>query len=131
VDPILCALKRTYDHASRVDSLISVILFFSAVHTTYYILGTNFDYYLIMLAIANSILLSQANLRYETNLIIGLATVLIMLTLYNLEIFQSIGDILIGITTAYYICIIWLFFQKLPIVVNFKESRPELLYKFL
>jgi hypothetical protein len=66
----------------------------------------NFDYYLIMLAITNFILLSQANPRYKTNLIIGIATVLIMLTLNNIGIFQPIDDILIGITTAYYICII-------------------------
>ena len=108
-----------------------LFIFFSAVHTTCYILGTNFDYRLIMLAIANFILLSQANLRYKTNLIIGLATVLIMWASYNLGIFQPIGDILIGITTAYYICIIWLFFQKLPMIVKVKESHSELLRKFL
>jgi len=94
-------------------------------------LGTNFDYRLIMLAIANFILLSQANLCYKTNLIIGLTTVLIMWTSYNLGIFQPIGDILIGITTAYYICIIWQFFQKLPLMVKFKESHPKRLHKFL
>lgn len=131
MDPIFCALQRTYDHAYRVEFLISVILFFSAVPIIYYILGMNFDYCLIILALTNLILLSQANLRHETSLIIGRATVLIMWTLYNLGIFQSIGDILIGITTAYYVCIIWLFFQKLPIVVNVKECRPELLRKFL
>jgi len=78
VGPILSALQITYDHTCRVESLISVILFFSAVHTTHYILGMNFDYCLIMLAFANFILLSQVNLRHETNLIIDRATVLIM-----------------------------------------------------
>jgi hypothetical protein len=108
-----------------------LFIFFSAVHTTCYVLGTNFDYRLIMLAIANFILLSQANLRYKTNLVVGLATVLIMWTSYNIGILQPIGDILIGVTTAYYICINWQFFQKLPMVVKFKESRPELFHKFL
>jgi len=108
-----------------------LFIFFSATHTTCYILGSNFDYRLLMLAIANFILLSQANLRYKTNLIVGLATVLIMWASYNLDILQPIGDVLIGITTAYYICINWQFFQKLPMVARFKESRPELLRKFL
>ena len=108
-----------------------LFIFFSATHTTCYILGSNFDYRLFMLAIANFILLSQANLRYKTNLIVGLATALIMWASYNLGTLEPIGDVLIGITTAYYICINWQFFQKLPMVVKFKESRPELFRKFL
>ena len=108
-----------------------LFLFFSVVHTTCYILGMNFDYRLIMLAIANFILLSQAKLHSSINLIIGISTVVIMWTSYNLQISQPLGDVLIGITTAYYICIFWQFFNKLQLIVRFNESRSKLFRKFL
>lgn len=107
-----------------------LFIFFSVVHSTCYILGMNFDYRLIMLSISNFILLSQAKLESATKLTIGLSTVFIMWTSYNLQISQPIGDALIGVTTAFYICIIWQYFLKLQVVVNFIESRNRLPRKF-
>jgi hypothetical protein len=108
-----------------------LFIFFAIIHTTCYILGMNFDYRLIMLAIANFILMSQAGLRPVTNLIIGITTVLIMWTSYNLQFSQPVGDILIGIVTAIYIHLIWIFFKNLPIIALFIKFRPQLLRRFL
>jgi hypothetical protein len=53
---------------SRSDlfSLPPVFLFFIVVHTTSYILGMNFDYRLIMVAIANFVIITQSNLASNT-----------------------------------------------------------------
>ena len=128
----LYGIYKELENASLETIPSYYLLIFSAtIHTTCYILGMNFDYRLIMLAIANFILLSQAGLRSKTNLIIGFTTVLIMWTSYNLQLSQPIGDILIGIVTAYYIHIIWIFSKNLPLAAAFIKFRPELLHRFL
>ena len=87
-----------------------IFLFFIAVHTSCYVLGMNFDYRLILVAVANFILITQFDLSPKTRLTLRIMTVLIMWTSFNSGFFQPVGDFLIGILTIHYVFLIWWFF---------------------
>lgn len=100
-----------------------VFLFFIVVHTTSYILGMNFDYRLIMVAIANYIMITQSKLAPHTRNSLGIITVLIMWTSFNFKFLQPIGDVLIWFITVHYIFLIWWFILS--------THRGNVIFQFL
>lgn len=87
-----------------------IFLFFIVVHTSCYVLGMNFDYRLILVAVANFIFITQFDLSPKIRLTLRVMTVLIMWMSFNSGFLQPVGDFLIGIMTIHYVFLIWWFF---------------------
>lgn len=107
-----------------------VFFFFITVHVTCYILGMNFDYRLIMIAIANFILIAQFGLSAKSKLIIRILTVAIMWTSFNSGFLQPVGDLLIGIVTIHYIYFAWWYVINSNRGVSMRQSLLKLSRKF-
>ena len=109
-------LKSIFDELKRANleemNSYYIFIFLVTVHTSCYVLGMNFDYRLIMIAIANFILVTQSKISLTLRKAIAIVTVLIMWTSYNLQIAQPFGDFLIGVVTAHYVFVIWWFLQR-------------------
>ena len=108
-----------------------IFLFFIVVHTSCYILGMNFDYRLIMVAIANFILITQFDHSLKTRFSLRVLTVLVMWTSFNSGFLQPIGDLSIGILTIHYVFLIWWFFLSTHRGNAIYQSLLRLFHKFV